>query len=315
MITIHTLGTGSGKPTPDRNVSCTAVFREGELILFDCGEGTQLQIARSQLRPGVIQVICITHFHGDHINGLPGLLGTLQLNQRTDPLVLIGPKGLGSYIHTLSRLNVLGVGYPLSIIEVTAPGIVFEGRGYQIAAERLRHRVTCWGYRLFEPPRPGRFHLEKAQALGVTPGPMYGRLQRGSSVVLEDGREIKPSDVLGPARPGLAIAYCCDTRPCDGAVRLAGGADLLIHEGTYGPGEEKLAHSRGHSTMLDAAKVARQSGAQRLIITHISQKYSRVDGFEKAVKKEFAKTRFARDLDVFELKHSELAQVALEGAS
>ena len=304
MITVHTLGTGSGKPTPERNVSCTAVFREGELVLFDCGEGTQTQIARSQLRPGVIQVICITHFHGDHINGLPGLLGTLQLNQRTEPLTVIGPKGLKQYLQTLSRLNILGVGYGLNLIEVTEPGVVYEGNGYAIATERLRHRVPCWGYRMFEPPRPGKFNLEQARALGVPAGPMFGRLQRGEAVTLEGGEQIQPEDVLGPARPGLALAYCCDTQPCDGAVRLAGGADLLIHEGTYGPGEEKLAHARGHSTMLDAARTARDAGVRELIITHISQKYTRIEGFAKKVREVFPQAHFARDLNVFELKYN-----------
>ena len=141
MITVTTLGTGSAKPTPERNVSCTAVFREGELILFDCGEGTQVQVTRSSLRPGAIGLICITHFHGDHINGLPGLLGTLQLNQRTDPLTLIGPEGIERYIRSLSRLGVLGGGFKLNIIEVTRPGVVYQGQGYDLIADRLRHRV------------------------------------------------------------------------------------------------------------------------------------------------------------------------------
>lgn len=304
MITITTLGTGSGKPTPERSVSCTAVFRDGDLILFDCGEGTQVQIARSSLRPGAIRIICITHFHGDHINGLPGLLGTLQLNQRTDPLVLIGPEGIKRYLGTLSKLGILGVGYPLEIIEVSSPGEVYDAGDFTIRAERLRHRVVCWGYRLSEPPRSGRFDLEAARALGVPPGPMYGKLQRGESVVLDNGEEIAPEQVLGPSRSGLSIAYCCDTQPCPGVKKLAKGADLLIHEGTYAP-QENVAHARGHSTMLDAAKAARDAEVRKLIITHISPKYPNTEIFKRAVREIFPNTEIARDLDVFELAYDD----------
>ena len=307
MIRVVTLGTGSGKPTPERNVSSTAVFREGELILFDCGEGTQIQITKAGLRPGALSVICITHFHGDHINGLPGLLGTLQMNQREEPLTLIGPKGIANYVKTLSKLGVLGFGYKLNIIEVAEAGVVYDNGSFSIAADRLSHRVLCWGYRLAEPNRPGRFQVERAKALGVPPGPMFGQLQRGQSVVLDDGSAVEPEQVLGPARRGLALAYCCDTVPCDGAQRLAAGVDLLIHEGTYAPNESKIAHDRGHSTMLDAAKCAANAGVGRLIITHISPKYTphSVGQFAKNVRNTFANTAFATDLDSFELAYAD----------
>lgn len=301
MITVTTLGTASGKPTPERNVSCTAVFREGELILFDCGEGTQVQLTRSQLRPGAIGVICISHFHGDHINGLPGLIGTLQLNQRTAPLTIIGPVGLRKYLRTLSRLGIYGAQYPLNLVEVEAPGVVYRTDGYEIAADRLDHGIPCWGYRLTEPDRPGRFDLAAAKALGVPAGPLFGELQRGNAVTLDDGTEIAPEQVLGDARPGVTIAYCCDTRRCDGAIRLAAGVDLLIHEGTYEPGEEGMARQRGHSTMADAARTALEAGARRLLITHVSPKYLRTDAFERAVRKIFPASEIARDFDVFEI--------------
>lgn len=303
MITITTLGTGSGKPTPERNVSCTAVFREGELILFDCGEGTQIQLARTALKPGSIGVICITHFHGDHINGLPGLLGTLQMNQREEPLVVIGPEGLGRYLGSMRRLGVMGVQYPLEVIEVQAPGVVYQGSGYTLSAERLDHRIVCWGYRLDEPERPGRFDLERAKALGIPAGPLYGKLQRGESVTLGDGREVAAAEVVGAPRPGLSLAYCCDTQPCEGVLRLAANVDLLIHEGTYAPGEESLAHERGHSTMWDAAQAAQASKARRLLITHISSKYLRTAGFLKEVQEVFREVEIATDLSTFELHY------------
>ncbi len=303
MFTITTLGTGSGKPTPERNVSCTAVFREGELILFDCGEGTQVQLTRARLRPGAIKVICITHFHGDHINGLPGLLGTLQLNQRTEPLVLIGPEGIQRYVRSLAKFGVLGVQYPLDIREIREPGIVYQNEEYSIAADRLKHRILCWGYRLAEPNRPGRFHVEKAKALGIPSGPFFGKLQRGQSITLQDGTVIEPEQVMGEARPGLALAYCCDTQPCDGVQRLATGVDVLIHEGTYAPDEETMAHARGHSTMGDAARAAKAAGVRKLIVTHVSPKYIHTDGFKRAARAIFPNTHIAKDFDVVEINH------------
>ena len=305
MITVTTLGTGSGKPTPERSVSCTTVFREGELILFDCGEGTQVQLTRARLRPGSIGMICITHFHGDHINGLPGLLGTLQLNQRTEPLTLIGPEGIGRYIKSLSRLGVMGVGFELNITEVSKPGVVFDCGDYSIAADKLRHRVPCWGYRLSEPDRPGRFDVDAAKALGVPPGPLFGRLQRGESVTVGDDQVITPDQVMGEARKGLSLAYCCDTQPCDGVLRLAQGVDMLIHEGTYAPDEGRTAHQRGHSTMADAARAAQKAQVDQLVVTHISPKYTRTDGFEKSIRGIFERSRIARDLDTFEIAYQD----------
>ncbi len=301
MIKIQALGTGSGKPTLGRSASCTALFHQGKLILFDCGEGTQVQLSRSDFRPGAVHVICITHFHGDHINGLPGFLGTLHMNQRTEPLTVIGPKGLKHYLNTLIKIGVLGVGYHLNIVEIQEPGVVYKEEGFTIAADRLKHRVPCWGYRFVEEDRPGRFDIEKAKALGIPPGPIYGRLQRGESVTLDDGRVIEPEAVVGPGRRGLSVAYCLDTSPCDGVIRLGAGVDLLIHEGTYEPGEEKLAKGRGHSSMLDAAVAAKTCGAAQLLITHLSPKYLRTDGFLATVKKTFENAHIAKDLDVLEL--------------
>lgn len=296
------LGTGSGKPMPRRNVSSMALFREGELFLFDCGEATQIQLARSDLRPGAIRAIFLTHFHGDHVNGLPGLVGSLTLNRRSEPLTIIGPRGLKRWFSCLYDLHILRPGFPVEIVEVQEAGPIFLGDGFEIQAQQLEHRVRTWGYALVEDERPGRFDVGRAQELGVRPGPLYGRLQKGVAVELDDGRKILPEDVLGPSRPGLKIAYCTDTVPCPGALSLGEGADILVHESTYPAGEEKLAHERGHSTSGDAARCAKEAGAKHLVLTHFSQKYMNPDDFLRGARSIFENVEAARDLKVIDVK-------------
>jgi ribonuclease Z len=301
------LGTGSGKPMPHRGVSGVALMREGELFLFDCGEGTQIQIARAAtIRPGSLTNVFVTHFHGDHVNGLPGMLGSLTLNQHEDVVHVTGPRGLRQWFETMRDLNILWPGYPVRLHEVEGPGVLFEREEFRVEVARLRHRVTTWGYALVESERPGRFDLEAAQALDIPPGPMYGRLQRGEEVTLDDGRTIRPEDVLGPARPGLKIAYCTDTAPCAGARELAEGADVLIHESTYLPGEERLAHRRGHSTAGDAARLAVEAGVGRLVLTHISQRYPNTDEMARRAREIFDETVAAHDLMEIEVHRSDV---------
>ena len=295
------LGTGSGKPMPSRNVSSMALFRDGELFLFDCGEATQLQITRSNLRPGALKGIFLTHFHGDHVNGLPGLLGTLTLNQRDEPLHIVGPRGLRQWFRCLYDLHILRPGFPVEIHEVEEPGMVVQWEDFHVDAYPLEHRVATWGYALVEKSRPGRFDLDRARELEIPPGPLFGRLQSGEAVTLDDGRTIEPSQVLGPARPGLKIAYCTDTIPCEAALELGRDADVLVHDSTYVAGEERKAHKRGHSTAGDAARCARDAGARRLILTHISQKYVRTDELLAGAKEIFSATEVARDLKRFEI--------------
>ena len=287
---------------PRRNVSSMALFREGELFLFDCGEATQIQLTRSQLRPGALEAIFLTHFHGDHVNGLPGLIGSLTLNQRTRPLDIIGPRGLKKWFRCLHDLHILRPGFPVRIREVQESGQVYEGENFRFHTGPLQHRIATWGYALEEEERPGRFDVERARELAIPPGPLFGRLQSGQAVQLEDGRTIEPEDVLGPARPGLKIAYVTDTIPCESAVELARDADVLIHEATYPAGEEKLARQRGHSTAADAARCAKKAKARRLIMTHISQKYLHLDEFVGGARQIFANTEAARDFSTFEIK-------------
>ncbi|QED28538.1 ribonuclease Z [Microvenator marinus] len=299
------LGTGSGKPTPHRNVSAVGLFREGDLLLFDCGEGTQLQLAKAPLRPGSLRAIFLTHFHGDHVNGLPGFVGSLTLNSRDEVLTIVGPVGLRRWFKTMRDVHILRPGFPINLVEVEGPGVVFEGQGFRVEAGPLKHRIPTWGYTYIEDARPGRFDLDKARELGIPAGPLYGRLQRGEAVILEDGREVHPSDVLGHARPGLRIAYCTDTQPCEGAVELARGADLLIHESTYPAGDEKLAKERGHSTSADAARCAKEAGAKKLVLTHLSQKHMRLDDFLTGARDIFPNIVVARDLLEMDIERSE----------
>ena len=326
LMKVIPLGTSSGKPTLKRNVSAVAIAREGEWLLMDCGEATQIQIARAGLSPNRLSAIFITHLHGDHFNGLSGLLSTMGLDRRERALTLIGPPGINEYLSTLARLKILFVNYPLEVREFTAASTgpragrlikldnglkkplssskdeedrvipfdfvrdlfsssdasapenggltsVYETADYTVQARPLDHRIFAIGYRIEERPRPGRFNLERARKLGIPEGPLFGRLQLGQDVQLEDGRLIRPSDVLGPQRPGKAIAYCTDTRPCRAAVELARNADLLIHEATYTKDLEEEARQYGHSTAAQAARIAREAGARRLLITHFSTRF------------------------------------------
>jgi ribonuclease Z len=296
------LGTSSGKPTLRRNVSALALVRESEWLLFDCGEGTQMQVSRARINPNRLSAIFITHLHGDHFNGLSGLLSTMGLDRREKGLALMGPRGIREYLDTLARLKILYVNYPLMLRELGAadlsdgPGLVYEAERYTVSARPLDHRVFALGYRVEERPRPGRFNLERARALGVPEGPLFGRLQTGEDVRLADGRVIHPSDVLGPPRPGKAVAYCTDTRPCAAAVELARGVDLLVHEATFTEELADEAREFGHSTAAQAATIAREAGARRLLITHFSSRYPDATPLLEEARAIFPDTMLAEDL-------------------
>lgn len=293
------LGTSSGKPTLKRNVSALAVAREGEWLLFDCGEGTQTQIIRAGLNPSRLVAIFITHLHGDHFNGLSGLLSTMGLDRRTRELTLVGPPGINEYLDTLARLKILFVNYRLEVREIGPVNdlkTVYEAADYTVTTHPLDHRLFALGYRVQEHPRPGRFNLERARELGVPEGPMFRRLQLGENIQLSDGRIVQSSDVLGPERPGKAVAYCTDTRPFDGTIKLARDVDLLIHEATYTEELTEEAHDYGHSTAAQAASIARDAGARRLLITHYSTRYPDVTPLVEEARAIFPDTLLAQDL-------------------
>ena len=293
------LGTSSGKPTLKRNVSALAVAREAEWLLFDCGEGTQMQITRAGLSPSRLSAVFITHLHGDHFNGLPGLLSTMGLDRRTRGLGLTGPRGIREYLDLLERLRVAFLTYPVELRQFNSLAestVVYETAEYSVSAVALDHRLFALGYRIDERPRAGRFNVEQARKLGVPEGPLWGRLQSGEDVRLVDNSVVRSSDVMGAERPGKSIAYCLDTRPCAMAVQLARNVDLLIHEATYTEEFASEAQQYGHSTAAQAARTARDAGARRLLITHFSTRFPDPTPLLEEARAIFPDTILAEDL-------------------
>lgn len=269
------LGTSSGVPTRSRNVSAVGLRlpQRAEFWLFDCGEGTQHQILRSDLKISQLSRIFITHLHGDHIFGLMGLLASYGLAGNPNRIDIYGPPGLNEYLQACQRYSYTHLSYPLKVHTVQ-PGVVYEDEEYSVICGHLKHRVTAFGYRIVEKDRPGRFNVEKAAQMGIPPGPIYGQLKRGEKVTLPDGRKINGADLCGPTEMGRKIAYCTDTVYCDGAVELAQDADVLIHEATFAHQDANLAFERLHSTSTMAAQVALAAGVKQLIMTHFSPRYA-----------------------------------------
>lgn len=271
------LGTSSGRPTLRRNVSATVLEVGGESILLDCGEGTQRQALIAGVRFSRLSLVAITHLHGDHVNGLLGLLGTLVLDGRQRPLRLVGPPGLARLVQSGRALRLFAPSYTLDIQEFSEAAEVYRSDGYRVYCHPLDHSIATLGYCLVEDDRPGRFDVERAAALGIPPGPLYGKLQRGEPVTLADSRVIAPEAVLGPRRRGRRVAYCLDTRPCEGSVALGWDADLLIHEATFTDAIAAEANAYGHSTARQAAEIAVRAGSRRLLLTHVSARYTELE--------------------------------------
>jgi ribonuclease Z len=274
-VQITFLGTSSGVPTRSRNVSSVALRlpQRAELWLFDCGEGTQHQILRSELKISQLSRIFITHMHGDHIFGLMGLLATCGLAGNVERIDIYGPPGLNEYIQAASRYSHTHFSYPIKVHAIR-PGIIYEDDDFIVSCGNLHHRITAFGYRVAEKDRTGRFDIEKAKALQIPSGPIYGQLKRGETVTLEDGRVIHGAQLCGPTEIGRKIAYCTDTVFCDGAVELAKDVDVLIHEATFAHQDADMAFQRLHSTSTMAAQTALAAGAHRLIMTHFSPRYA-----------------------------------------
>jgi len=295
------LGTGGSWPTVKRNVSAIAVKRGGEILLFDCGEGTQRQIQRSGLSYMQIKSIFISHFHGDHFLGLPGLIQTMQLNDRKEPLTIYGPRGISRIVEIVKNLGYFRPSYEIVGKDVDE-GDEIRFDGYSVRPFRVEHNVPALGYVLEEDMRPGRFNKKKALELGIPEGPLFGRLQRGESIKLKDGRMITPDMVLGPPRPGRKVVYTGDTKPCNKVVEFARNADLLIHDATFLSDLEDVAIEYGHSTARQAAEIAKEANVDRLVLTHISPRYLDDRAIEEEAKNIFENSIVARDFLKLEVK-------------
>ncbi len=294
MLTVTFLGTGAACPTVDRNVSSLAIHREGEMLLFDCGEGTQ----RQMMRYGAgftFREVFFTHYHSDHILGIVGLVRTLGLQDRHEPMTLHGPRGAKRILGGLLSVGVERTKFPLEIIEV-APGDRIRRQEYDLAVFPTEHRADTVGYALVEHDRRGRFDPDRARELGIPEGPLWGKIHKGEAVTLADGRCIEPAELVGPTRPGRTVVYTGDTRPIPGVVEVARGADLLIHEATFGDDEMTRAAETGHATARQAAQVAQEAGVRTLVLTHISARYTReAPDLLAEAQSVFPSTRIARD--------------------
>jgi ribonuclease Z len=271
---LYFLGTGAGTPSTYRNVTSIVLKFEdqGSLWLFDCGEGTQQQILRSPIKLSKLEQIFITHLHGDHLFGLPGLLTTRSNQGVESPLKLNGPPGIKQYVETSLSISGSHLIYPLEIKEIEV-GMVFTNKKIRVEAALLDHRIESYGYRITESTRMGRLNYDKLQKLNIPEGPLYGQLKQGIDIQLSSGLIVKANDVLGPNIPGRIVTILGDTKKCEAAVNLAKRADVVIHEATFSADLSELAYKYYHSTTEDAAQVAKEAGAAALILTHISSRY------------------------------------------
>ena len=305
MFEVIPLGVGSAIPTRTRHLAGTLVRREGRSVLFDCGEGTQLQLVRGGLTRGRLDAVCVTHLHGDHLYGLPGLVTTLALLERTDPLTIAGPAGLEAILAAMPGLQSDWLPFDVRYValeEGFEHAVVYEDDDVTVEARPLDHRVFCAGFRYQEKTRPGSIDGAAARAAGVTEGWQFEALKRHETVALEDGSELGPEGLVGPPRPGGAFAYVLDTRPCEGGRRLADGADLVVHEATFTEDHADRAAEVGHSTARQAAEVARDAGASRLLLTHFSARYADPAPLVEEARAAFPPTEAAEELARYEVR-------------
>ena len=294
-LSIRLLGTSASRPTVERNVASLAIHREGETLMFDCGEGTQRQMMRWGVSFALVDIF-FTHLHADHMLGVIGLIRTMALQGRTEPLTLWGPRGSARVLKRAESLGFERSTFPIEMVELES-GVPLKRNGYEIIPFGVDHRgSTSVGYSLVEETRKGRFDPDHATTLGIPEGPLWGQIHKGKSVTLEDGRVIEPSMLVGPTRPGRHVVITGDTRPSPATIEYSHAADLLIHEATFGDEEADRAVETGHSTAREAAMVARDAGVRKLVITHFSARYSRdASALDREAKEVFGSTVVGKD--------------------
>jgi len=301
QLSIIFLGTGGSWPTVKRNVTSVAVKRGSEVILFDCGEGTQRQFQKSKLSYMQICNVFITHFHGDHFLGLPGLIQTMQLNDREKPLHIYGPKGMKKLSSQLVSLGYFRPSYKVVAREVN-DGDVLEFHGYVIRVLRVRHNVPALAYCLEEKERPGKFNKLKALELGIPEGTLFSKLQRGQSIILDNGQKITSDMILGSPRKGRKIVISGDTKPYEKIIEFSKDADVLIHEATFDSELEDIAVDYGHTTAAQAATIAKKAQVERLFLNHISPRYLNHQVLEDDARKVFKNSFVPKDFQEVEVK-------------
>ncbi|HUI00471.1 MAG TPA: ribonuclease Z [Nitrososphaerales archaeon] len=293
------LGTSSATPTKGRNLPAIAIRREGEVVLMDCGEGTQKSFVERGIGINKEMVVLITHLHGDHVNGLLGLLQTMSMSQRGRKLTLVGPGGLYEWVRASMEMLHIGLSFDLEFVEAM-PGTILRRDAFVVRCSRASHSVEAFAYVFEETPRPGAFDKAKAEALGVPEGKKWSSLQHGRSVVV-GGRRVRPSEVVGPKRPGRRVGYSGDSRPSASLARFFSGVDLLIFDSTFAAGDRDKAVERRHSTCVEAAEVAKRAGARRLALTHFSARYRSVSALLRQAREVFPGAFAASDGMVFEV--------------
>lgn len=296
------LGTGAGQPSKQRNVSSVALKlldELNEIWLFDVGEATQHQILRTNIRLRKITKIFISHNHGDHIFGLPGLLSTRSFQGDVGPLTIYGPAGIEQFVKTALKVSRTKISYPIKYVVLSEPGLICEDKDFRVYTDQLEHRIPSFGFRVVESSHSGELLMDKLAKYHVPNGPLLGKLKRGEQVALADGTVLNGKDFLGPEKPGRIVTIIYDTRSTPSIAHLAKNADVLVHESTFAGNEAKMAHNYYHSTAVEAAKVARKDNVKKLCLNHISARYMGTEAkkLEKQAQKFFPNTMLVNDFD------------------